>query len=80
MTALLAGLAAGYRLFGRRTEYGICIIAAAYVLFAGQQGFGGFVSRHRIDPVAWATYWTAAGLLVGAFYVQVFRPHATPRA
>jgi hypothetical protein len=79
MTALLAGLAAGYRLFGRRTEYGICIIAAAYVLFAGQQGFGGFVSRHGIDPVAWATYWTAVGLLVGALYVRAFRSDSAQR-
>lgn len=70
--ALFALLAAGFRVMGRRVEYGICIIAAAYLFFSGQLAFAGVTAAWRIQPVAWVSVWTALGLLVGTAYLAAF--------
>jgi len=68
--ALFALLAAAFRVLGRRAEYGVCIIAAAYLFYSGQITFGAW----HVDPVAWVSVWTAAGILVAAAYLTAFNP------
>jgi hypothetical protein len=77
-SALFAVIAAIFRVGGRRTEYGICMIAAAYLFFSGQMSFALFSTAFRVEPVAWVCAWTAVGVLAAAAYLVAF-PRAAQR-
>ncbi|HEX2827968.1 MAG TPA: hypothetical protein VHP37_16570 [Burkholderiales bacterium] len=71
-SAVFALIAAAFRVAGRRAEYGICMLAAAYLFFSGQMSFAIFTDAHQIEGVAWVCAWTAAGVIVAAIYLAAF--------